>query len=149
MPSYNEMKCKPSANCACAVSLIDGLGFICLYSWYPASSSRRVWHGLATVVDSMRESIHALRCDFLCLQDTQSERTRWRYACANLHISSLTCFSRHNFRTQHFYYFKNKASATLNPLVSLFGRLVARSGRKRGNRQTDGRKEGRTDGMTI
>ena len=23
------------------------------------------------VVDSMRESIHALRCDFLCLQDTQ------------------------------------------------------------------------------
>ena len=25
----------------------------------------------------------------------------------------------------------------LNPLVSLFGRLVARSGRKRGNRQTD------------
>ena len=27
----------------------------------------------------------------------------------------------------------------LNPFVSLFGRLVARSGRKRGNRQTDGR----------
>ncbi|CAI8022385.1 hypothetical protein GBAR_LOCUS17987 [Geodia barretti] len=24
----------------------------------------------------MRESIHALRCDLLCLQDTQSERTR-------------------------------------------------------------------------
>ena len=41
----------------------------------PASSSRRVWHGLATVVDSVRESIHALRCDLLCLQDTQSERT--------------------------------------------------------------------------
>ena len=87
-------KCKPSANCACAVSLNDGLG---LYSWYPASSSRRVWHGLATVVDSMRESIHAFRCDFLCLQDTQSERTRWRYAFANLHIGLFTCFSRHNF----------------------------------------------------
>ncbi|CAI8041673.1 hypothetical protein GBAR_LOCUS23141, partial [Geodia barretti] len=58
------------------VTLIDGLGFLCLYSWYPASSSRRVWHGLATVVNSMRESIHALRCDLLCLQDTQSERTR-------------------------------------------------------------------------
>ena len=27
----------------------------------------------------------------------------------------------------------------LNPLVSLFGRLVARSGRKHGNRQTDRR----------
>ena len=34
----------------------------------------------------------------------------------------------------------------LNPLVSLFGRLVARSGRKRGNRQTDGRT---TDGRTV
>ena len=34
-------------------------------------------------------------------------------------------------------YFKNKASVALNPLVSLIGRLVARSGRKRGNRQTD------------
>ena len=31
----------------------------------------------------------------------------------------------------------------LNPLVSLFGRLVARSGRKRGNRQTDGRTDDR------
>ena len=28
----------------------------------------------ALVVDSMRESIHALRCDFLCLQDTQRKR---------------------------------------------------------------------------
>ena len=41
-------------------------------------SSWRVWHWLATVEDSMRESIHALRCDFLCLQGTQSKRTRWR-----------------------------------------------------------------------
>ena len=32
----------------------------------------------------------------------------------------------------------------LNPLVSLFGRLVARSGRKRDNRQTDRRTDGRT-----
>ena len=31
---------------------------------------------IRTVVDSMRESIHTLRCDFLCLEDTQSERTR-------------------------------------------------------------------------
>ena len=29
----------------------------------------------------------------------------------------------------------------LNPLVSLFGRLVACSGRKRGNRQTNGRND--------
>ena len=33
--------------------------------------------------------------------------------------------------------FLNKASVALNPLVSLIGRLVARSGRKRGKRQTD------------
>ena len=40
--------------------------------------------------------------------------------------------------------FKNQASVALNPLVSLFGCLVARSGRKCGNRQT----EGWTDEMT-
>ena len=33
----------------------------------------------------------------------------------------------------------------LNPLVSLFGRRVARSGRKRGNRQTDKCTDGRND----
>ena len=42
----------------------------------------------------------------------------------------------------------NQASVALNPLASLFGRLVARSGRKRGNRQTDGRTDGRTDLQT-
>ena len=36
----------------------------------------------------------------------------------------------------------------LNPLVSLFGCLVARSGRKCGNRETDGRTDGRTDLQT-
>ena len=41
--------------------------------------------------------------------------------------------------------FKNQASVVLNPLVSLFGRLVVRSARKRGNRQTDGRTDGMTD----
>ena len=72
------LRCQPSANCACAEPLIDGLGFLCLRSWYPASSSQRVWHGLATVVDSKREAIHALRCDSLCFQDTQSDRTQSR-----------------------------------------------------------------------
>ena len=38
-------------------------------------------------------------------------------------------------------YFKNQDSVALNPLVSLFGHLVARSGRIRGTGQTDGRKE--------
>ena len=43
-----------------------------------AQSPARVWHGLATVVDSMRESMHALRCGFLFLQSTQSKRIRSR-----------------------------------------------------------------------
>ena len=33
---------------------------------------------VATVVDSMRESIHTLRCGFLCLQGTQSKQIRSR-----------------------------------------------------------------------
>ena len=37
----------------------------------------------------------------------------------------------------------------LNPLVSLFGRLVARSGRKRGNRQNDGQTDRQTDRQTY
>ena len=36
-------------------------------------SARRVWHVLATVVYSMRESIHAVCCDFLSLWGTKSE----------------------------------------------------------------------------
>ena len=56
----------------------------------PASSS---WRGLATVEDSTMESIHTLRCGFLCLEDTEqanqvevSQPTLLRliYACAPL-----------------------------------------------------------------
>ena len=66
-------------------------------------------------------------------------------------ILALRFVSRNNFRTQHFYkkrYFKNKASVALNLLVSVIGRLVARSGRKRGNRQTDGRND-KTTTVTL
>ena len=42
----------------------------------------------------------------------------------------------------------NQASVALNPLVSLFGRLVARTGRKRGNRQNDGQTDRQTDRLT-
>ena len=96
----------------------------------------------------MRESIHALRCDLLCLQDAQSKRTRSRYACANLHIGLFTWFSRHNFRTRHFYenrHFKNEASVALNPLVLLVYLFVARGGKKRGNRRTDGQSDVQTE----
>ena len=128
------VKCKPSANCACVVPLIDGSGYCSTSNlWSPASSSRRVWHGLYTVVDSMRQSIDTLCCDLLYLQDAQSNRV-------NSHIGLFTCFSRRNSWTRHFYenrHFKNKASVALNPLVSLFYLFVARSGRERGNRWTE------------
>ena len=69
---WKALKWKPSANCACAVPLMDG------WAGLLAQSPARVWHGLATVVDSMRESMHALRCGFLFLQGTQSKRIRSR-----------------------------------------------------------------------
>ena len=113
---------------------------VCIYSCSPASSLWRVWHGLATAVDSMRESIHALRCDFLRLRDKQRERTgRGKPVLISI-IGLLTWFSCHNSRTQYFNenrHFKNEASVALNLLVSLFGRFVACGSRNRGNRQTD------------
>ena len=39
---------------ACAVPLIDGLGLVLAWS---LASSRRVWRGLTTLLDSMREAI--------------------------------------------------------------------------------------------
>ena len=60
--------CKPSANCACAIPLTDGLGY--QYAFLPLVARRESGTGLATVVDSVRESIHALCCDLFCLQDT-------------------------------------------------------------------------------
>ena len=53
---------------------------------------------------------------------------------------------------QYFYenpYFKNQASVALNPLVSLFGRFVARSARISGTGQTDGRTDRQNDRLTL
>ena len=63
-------------------------------------------------------------------------------------ISILACslgFHAITFERSTFRYFKNQASVALNPLVSLFGRLVARSARISGTGQTDGRTDGKTD----
>ena len=57
---------------ACAVLLIGGLVRF-TDSWSLTSSLRsRVGHRLATLVDSTRESILALRCNFWWLQRAQS-----------------------------------------------------------------------------
>ena len=55
--------------------------WVCIYS-------RRVLHGVATVVDSIRVSIHALRCEFLCLE---SKQTRSR--CCKPVLISMLAFS--------------------------------------------------------
>ena len=62
-----------------------------------------------------------------------------------LHISSFALFSDHYFERGSFTktaFFSNEAVAATNLLVSLFCSLVARRGRKRGNRQTDGQTYG-------
>ena len=51
--------------------LIDGLGHF-TYSW-SATRWLRVGNGLATLLDNMRESIHAPLCNLWCLQVRQSQ----------------------------------------------------------------------------
>ena len=73
------LKCKPSANCACAVPVIDGLGSEYAFTrGLPLVASGEPHKGCYSNIDSMQELIHALFCVFLCLQDTQSEMTRSR-----------------------------------------------------------------------
>ena len=108
---------KPSANCACAILLIGGLGY--LYRGLLLVARGELENGLATVVDSVRESIHAIRCDFLCPKGTQSESGSGRSKPSGiLHIGFFACFSL---------FFQ--ARVVMNPLVSLIGRLVACSAR--------------------
>ena len=113
-------KCKSWANCACAI-----LGY--LYSWSPANSSWRVWHRLVTVVDSMRELIHAIRCDFLSPQGTQERADQ-------VAVSPVLCILA--FSLVFTAYLSNtvvsgkspfilQARVVLMPLVSLIGRLIA------------------------
>ena len=65
MISLSELRLRGTAQ-------IDGLGYFVVSR---ALVVRGESDGLATVVDSMRET-HALRCDFLGLQNTQSRRAR-------------------------------------------------------------------------
>ena len=55
---------------ACAVLLIGGI--VRFTDSWSLTSSLRVGHRLASLVDSTRESILALRCNFWCLQGAQS-----------------------------------------------------------------------------
>ena len=82
----------------------------------------------------MRESIHAFRCDFLCLQDTHGpgrgqqhrERARIIDACAQLidglgHVTRSATVPVSRSRTQSFQQrsFVFQARVVLKPLVSL------------------------------
>ena len=85
----------------------------------------------------MRESIRAIRCDFLSPQGTQSERI------CDFAYWLFRLFSRHISRTQSFQ--ENRpfflARVVLKPLVLLIGRLVACSSRisvdRQAHRETD------------
>ena len=85
----------------------------------------------------MRESIHAIHCDFL---SPQSEWIRSRKPSVIMHIGFFTLFSRHISGTQSFLEnqpFIFQARVVLKPLVSLIGRLVACSDRISVDTQTD------------
>ena len=81
----------------------------------------------------MRESIHALfwtSCAFKIHRASGPGRGK------PVLISILACSLGFHARTPYYENrtFLNEASVALNPLVSLFGRFVARGGRKRDNR---------------
>ena len=72
------------------------------YSWCLASS-RRVWRGLTTLLDSMPEAIHALRCIFWCLPRyaEHADRSDRSKPSSALCICILPC-SRSSFATEQF-----------------------------------------------
>ena len=121
---------------ACAVLLIGGRA---TDSW-SLTSLLRVGHRVATLLDSTRESILALRYNFWRLQGTQSCRGKPVLICNWL----FRLFSRHISRTQSFQQNRHiifHALAAPKLLVSLISRLVACSARividKQTDRQTD------------
>ena len=120
---------------ACAVLLIGGRAGRCTDSW-SLTSLLRVGHRVATLLDSTRESILALRYNFWRLQGTQSCRGKPVLICNWL----FRLFSRHISRTQSFQQNRHidfHALVALKLLVSLISRFVACSARIVVDKQTD------------
>ena len=115
---------------ACAVLLIGGRAspFYRFTDSWSLTSLLRVGHRVATLLDSTRESILALRYNFWRLQGTQSCRGKPVLICNWL----FRLFSRHISRTQSFQQNRHilfHALVALKLLVSLISRLVACSAR--------------------
>ena len=105
-------------------------------SW-SLTSLLRVGHRVATLLDSTRESILALRYNFWRLQGTQSCRGK---PSADYAYWLFRLFSRHISRTQSFQQNRHiifHALVALKLLVSLISRLVACSARIVVDTQTD------------
>ena len=126
---------------ACAVLLIGGRAgpFYRFTDSWSLTSLLRVGHRVATLLDSTRESILALRYNFWRLQGKQSCRGKPVLICILARL-----FSRHISRTQSFQQNRHinfHALVALKLLVSLISRLVACSARivvdTQTNRQTD------------
>ena len=105
-------------------------------SW-SLTSLLRVGHRVATLLDSTRESILALRYNFWRLQGTQSCRVlicNWLFRLFSRRISRTQSFQQNRHISFH-------ALVAPKLLVSLISRLVACNARiivdKQTNRQTD------------
>ena len=118
------MKCKPSVVlCGTAPGPLVGVGPLLL-------TSSPVGHGLATLVDSMRESIYALRCDSFCLQSAQSKQNRSSKPVLITYIGFFACFHSIFFTCSGF-------RKGLHSSEAVIGRLVACSERIADDNQTD------------
>ena len=132
---------------ACAVLLIGGRAGP-FYSVVSYRSLLRVGHRVATLLDSTRESILALRYNFWRLQGTQSCRGK---ASADYAYWLFRLFSRHISRTQSFQQNRHilfHALVALKLLISLISRLVACSARIVVDRQTNKQTDKQTDTQT-
>ena len=127
---------------ACAILLIGGRAgpFYRFTDSWSLTSLLRVGHRVATLLDSTRESILALRYNFWRLQGTQSCRGKPVLICIlalSLVFTPYLSNAVVSAKSPHFFH----ALVALKLLISLISRLVACSARivvdKQTERQTD------------
>ena len=107
-----------------------GLLVVCVYLWSPASSTRRVWHGLATVVDTQHAGVETCRSLWLPGPQRYTDREEqvtvspmWLGILAfslvfTAYLSNAVVSGKSPF------YFSSSC-VVLKPLLSLIGCLVA------------------------
>ena len=71
---------------------MDGLGYEYAVTRYLLLVAHRVLHEQTTLVDRVLQSIHTLRCAFLCLQGTRSSVSARGKPSSIMHIGFLAHF---------------------------------------------------------